>query len=473
MLNTYWARTGNEENLATSMTEPSDPHRPASGAVPVAILLPTLNEEEGLARTLDDIPIDHLRSAGFDPTFVVVDGHSTDRTVEVAHQYRATVLVQTSKGKGGATREGLAWAEAHGMKYAVLIDADYTYPGTGIASLLSLLEAGSDLVIGVRRPEFNPLGVVRAAIHRVGDGLLNYIAAQLSHSPILDICSGLWGIRTSVVPGLDLESVGFEIEAEVFLKSFRSGLRVSQIPISYRNRVGEAKLHAVQDGAKILLGIVRHSGAAQIRRDQLRAHRQTPQQPLRDLQAICLATDAHDLVIFSPLARVAEANDLSRRLSAGKIGVRVTIIPFDPLKQSVVGPPSPLPLAAAVSADGRVPIVVSLPTDASGSDPMSVAVVGLPNSRRLVCVPIGSDPLGDDPFALPEHMTRSGGYRLEPPARARFRSLSILTSSFNGSVQQKELALLRANAESLRVYRETARGEDSASVGPTGVESTA
>ncbi|MCI4324423.1 MAG: glycosyltransferase family 2 protein [Thermoplasmata archaeon] len=447
-----------------------------NGAVPVAILLPTLNEQEGLARTLDDIPVDHLRSAGFDPTFVVVDGHSTDKTVEVAHAYGATVLIQTSKGKGGATREGLDWAHAHGMKYAILIDADFTYPGTGIASLLSLLEAGSDLVIGVRRPEFNPLGVVRAAIHRAGDGLLNYIAAQLSHSPILDICSGLWGIRTSVVGSLELESTGFEIEAEVFLKSFRSGLRVSQIPISYRNRVGEAKLHAVRDGARILLGIVRHSGAAQIRADPLRAHRQAPRQPLRDLQAICLATDAHDLVVFSPMARVSEANDLARRLRAGKIGARITVIPYDPLKQSVVGPPSPLPLGAAVSKEGRIPIVVSLPTGGSDADPMSIAVVGLPNSRRLVCVPIGPDDIGDDPFALPAHLTRSGGYRLEPAGNARFRSLSILSSSFNGSVQGKELVLLRANADSLRVYRETGgtvRSETAVHVASTPVESTA
>jgi dolichol-phosphate hexosyltransferase len=450
------------------MNETTDAQPPVVAPVPVAILLPTLNEEEGLARTLDDIPIDHLRSAGFDPTFLVIDGHSTDRTVEVANSYGATVLVQTTKGKGGATREGLAWARTHGMKYAVLIDADYTYPGTGIASLLSLLEAGSDLVIGVRRPEFNPLGVVRAAIHRVGDGLLNYIAAQLSHSPILDICSGLWGIRTSEVEGLSLESTGFEIEAEVFLKAFRSGLRVSQIPISYRNRVGVAKLHAVRDGARILLGIVRHSGAAQIRADPLRSRQAGVRQPLSDLQAICLATDAHDLVVFSPIARIAEANDLARRLRIGKIGAKVTIIPYDPLKQSVVGPPSPLPLAAAVTADGRVPIVVSLPSETRGSGPMSVAVVGLPNSRRLVYVP-----LGDDRLAAPSQMDRSGGYRLEPGTTARFRSLSILTASFNGSMHQKELALLRANADSLHVYRQIDESSRSSSSASVGVESTA
>jgi hypothetical protein len=432
------------------MTDATSPTASGTGPVPVAIVLPTLNEEEGLARTLDDIPVGHLVAAGFAPTFLVLDGHSTDRTVEVANRYGATVVMQTTKGKGGATREGLEWARTHGMRYAVLIDADYTYPGAGIASVLSLLEAGSDLVIGVRRPEFNPLGVVRAAVHRVGDGLLNYIAAQLSHSPILDICSGLWGVRTDIVPGLALESTGFEIESEVFLKSFRSGLRVSQIPISYRNRVGVAKLHAVRDGARIFLGIVRHSGAARLRADPLRKPRDTPfQQPLRDLQAICLATDAHDLVVFSPIGRLAEANSLATRLKAGKIGSKVTVIPYDPVKQSVVGPPSPLPLDAAVSRDGRVPIVVSLPSDAPGSDPMSVAVVGLPNTRRLVYVP-----LGEDPFALPSDLARSGGYRLEPGATTRFRSLAILTSSFHSSMGQKELALLTANADSLKVYRQ-------------------
>ncbi|HEV8050581.1 MAG TPA: glycosyltransferase family 2 protein [Thermoplasmata archaeon] len=444
------------------MTEPNSPPATSTTPVPVAILLPTLNEEEGLARTLEDIPLEHLVAAGFAPTFLVIDGHSTDRTLEVARQFDATVIMQTSKGKGGATREGLEWARTHGMRYAVLIDADYTYPGTGIASVLSLLEAGSDLVIGVRRPEFNPLGVVRAAVHRLGDGLLNYLAAQLSHSPILDICSGLWGIRTDLVPGLELESTGFEIESEVFLKSFRSGLRVSQIPISYRNRVGEAKLRAVQDGARICLAIVRHSGAARIRPDPLRPRSPTTfQEPLRDLQAICLATDAHDLVVFSPVARLSEANSLATRLRAGKIGSKVTVIPYDPLKQSVVGPPSPLPLDAAVSRDGRVPIVVSLPSQEPGSGPMSVAVVGLPNTRRLVYVP-----LGEDPFALPSRIDHSGGYRLEPGVGARFRSLAILTASFHPSVGGKELALLTANADSLKVYRQVDETQRATSLAP-------
>ena len=431
------------------MPEPSETRPLVDGPIPVAIVLPALNEEAGLKATLEDIPIEHLRESGFDPTCLVVDGNSTDRTVEVARSFGATVLPQTTKGKGSATREGLEWARAHGMKYAIVMDADYTYPGTGVATLLSLLEAGSDVVVGVRRPEFNPMGVVRAAIHRLGDGLLNYVAAQLSHSPILDICSGLWGLRTDAVAGLSLESTGFEIEAEVFLKAFRTGLRVSQVPISYRNRIGEAKLHAFRDGARILLGIVRHSGVARIRHDPLRDQRgSSSASQLRDLQAICLATDAHDLVVFSPLNRVAEANGLADRLRAGKIGAKITVIPYDPVRQSVSGHPNPLPLNVAVTKDGRVPIVVSLPASGPDVGSMAVAVVGLPQSRRIVYVPVGSDP-----FAVPERLDRSGAYRLEPGSGARFRSLAILQSSFNPSLHQKELALLTANGGASRVYR--------------------
>ncbi|HXQ93967.1 MAG TPA: hypothetical protein VN864_02205, partial [Thermoplasmata archaeon] len=63
------------------MTEPNPPNANGIAPVPVAIVLPTLNEEEGLARTLEDIPLEHLVAAGFAPTFLVVDGHSTDQTL--------------------------------------------------------------------------------------------------------------------------------------------------------------------------------------------------------------------------------------------------------------------------------------------------------------------------------------------------------------------------------------------------------
>ena len=83
-------------------------------------------------------------------------------------------------------------------------------------------------------------------VHRAGNGLLNYTAAQLSGHPVLDICSGFWGVRTEATSQLAPQSDGFEIESELFISAFRAGLDVAQFPIVYRKqRVGEAKLHAV------------------------------------------------------------------------------------------------------------------------------------------------------------------------------------------------------------------------------------
>ncbi|MCI4368522.1 MAG: glycosyltransferase family 2 protein [Thermoplasmata archaeon] len=426
------------------------------------MILPTLNEEQGLLKTLEDIPLEHLREAGFDPQVLVVDGHSTDGTQEVGRSWGARVISQTSRGKGAATREGIEFARSHGAKYAVVMDADYTYPGSAIVPLLTLLEAGSDLVVGVRRPEFNPFGVARNLIHRVGDGLLNYTAAQLSRCPVLDVCSGLWGVRTAIFPGLKVISDGFEIEAEVFLKSFRSGLRVSQIPIAYRARVGTAKLRAVRDGARILLTIIRNArspsrGPAPPHPSPGGVPSLVNAQALQNLQALCFATDAKELVIFSHQGREVEAQELARRLRAARVGVEVIISSFDSVAQSVFGAPSPLPLGQAGLDDGRVPIVVTLPSVTPGGEAFPAAIVGLPKTQRVVYVPLGPMFTGHvDPFS------RSGAYRLEG-SRPRPSSLSILSSAISSSVRSKELALLAANAPAggVRIYR-------SLEVGPGG-----
>src|ERR1700675_1320919 len=111
--------------------------------VDVAVVLPTLNEEGGLARTLADIPFGAMCSGGRTVRPLVIDGGSDDRTLEVAHERGVFVLHQRAKGKGSAIREALEWLAGQGVPYAVVLDADYTYPGTAIPAVVELLEAGT------------------------------------------------------------------------------------------------------------------------------------------------------------------------------------------------------------------------------------------------------------------------------------------------------------------------------------------
>ncbi|MCI4318130.1 MAG: glycosyltransferase family 2 protein, partial [Thermoplasmata archaeon] len=402
-----------------------------------------------------DLPLVHLKEIGYDVTVVVLDGHSTDSTVGVARSFGATVVPQQGKGKGTAMREGLAWAQAHGMEYMAVLDADYTYPGSGIPPLLALLDAGSDLVVGVRRPEDAPTGSARDMVHRVGNGLLNYLAAQMSRSPILDVCSGLWGVRTKSFETIPLVSEGFEIEAELFLKAFRYGLHVSQMPIAYRKRVGTAKLQAARDGARICLTIFRHAwtrpgSEATV---DIVSPQPTESRPFPDLQRIVLATDARELVVYSHPGRAREAEALAESLRAAQLGVEVVIHPYGSLAQETWGL-NRAAMDAVSTRGGPVPILVNLPNQSPDDSP--VAVVGLPRTRRVVYLG-GPGAIGD---STPPPFDQSGGYRLERPARRKIGSMTLLTAVLDPSPRIRELALLAANGRDsgVNVYQYVTTG---------------
>ena len=114
----------------------------------LAVVLPTLNEEHGLPVTLKGIPFLHLLEKGRRVRVLVIDGGSTDRTVAVARSLGIQVIRQHGKGKGQAVREAIAWLRECGTRYAVIMDADSTYPGDMVGAVLELLEAGSHLVVG-------------------------------------------------------------------------------------------------------------------------------------------------------------------------------------------------------------------------------------------------------------------------------------------------------------------------------------
>src|SRR5580658_28406 len=223
-----------------------------------AVILPTLNEEKGLERTLSELPLDTFNGVGHRIVPVVIDGGSTDGTLEVARKWDIPVLKQTSRGKGGAMLEAIRWVYQQGIPYAVVLDADATYPPDRILPTLDLLRRGTDLVIGVRRPVWGPPSDLKDLVHRVGNILFSYTSSLLARRSILDLCSGFWGVSTARFIELDLDDTGFAIEAELVLKSIHRGLSVHQIPVDYFERVGQAKLRALRDGGKILATILRN-----------------------------------------------------------------------------------------------------------------------------------------------------------------------------------------------------------------------
>jgi dolichol-phosphate mannosyltransferase len=201
------------------------------------VLMAALNEEEGISLTLAELK-QHLGNSHF----LVVDGHSWDRTVYVAKGLGADVLFQEGKGKGDAIACGLRNVNRD-FDYVVLIDADYTYPAEYVPEMIDVLEEHPQvgMVCGNR---FNS-ALHASAMHDsfyFGNRIIAFTHNLLNGVPLRDPLTGLRVIRWEIMRNWQPKSAGFDIEVELNHHVEREGYSIKEIEISYRNRVGEKKL---------------------------------------------------------------------------------------------------------------------------------------------------------------------------------------------------------------------------------------
>lgn len=232
--------------------------KPTTRAKTVAILLPALNEELGIAATIDAVPMAAIRSQGYDPTIVLVDGRSKDRTVEIAKSKGCAVIVQEGKGKGRGVRQALRKVDAD---YIVMLDSDGTYPALAIPDFLHELDAGAHIVIGSRFKGKIEAGAMSETNH-LGNRALSLMASALYGKRVTDVCTGMWGFDREAVQRLHLNSNFFEIEAEFFAQAAKAGMDITEVPIRYGARFGESKLGGIKTGIKIGAKLMRKRVAA-------------------------------------------------------------------------------------------------------------------------------------------------------------------------------------------------------------------
>jgi glycosyltransferase involved in cell wall biosynthesis len=217
---------------------------------PSQIIIAALNEEEGIGLTIADLA-EHLTSH----KVLVVDGRSSDRTVEVAKNMGADILFQDGIGKGDAIAKAVANMDPE-CEYVVLTDADYTYPAEFIPEMFKILEENPHvgMVCGNRFNGHVDKKALRSVFY-IGNRLLAFSHNMLNGVALRDPLTGLRVMRAEILRDWAVKSKGFDIEVEINHLVERKGFTIAEIPIDYRVRLGEKKLKA-RHGATILKRII-------------------------------------------------------------------------------------------------------------------------------------------------------------------------------------------------------------------------
>ena len=212
-------------------------------------MLPTLDEERGLADVYSRIPFDELQDLGFNIRVVVVDGGSTDRTLEIASELKCEIIEQWGHGKGAGIRQAFKLFKEMNDDILVMLDSDGTYfPEEMTRVITSIPQSG--IAIGDRLN--GKLGKdAMTSTNWVGNHLLTWLAVALHGKPIRDLCSGYWAFSKEAINRMRLNSMRFEIEAEMYTSCAYQNIPIVHVPISYSKRIGEAKLGSITDGTSI------------------------------------------------------------------------------------------------------------------------------------------------------------------------------------------------------------------------------
>jgi len=224
------------------------------------VVIPALNEEESLPLVLKDLP-----SVG---RVIVVDNGSTDRTADRARELGATVVSESQRGYGSACLRGLSevdsliQSESMRVDVVAFVDADYSDHVHLLGDLLKpVLDNQQDFVLGSRLlGEREPGAMPPQSVYgnKLACGLMNLFfgGRYTDLGPMRAI-----GMESLQQMRMVDENFGWTIEMQ--LKALRQKLRILELPVPYRKRIGTSKISGtvsgtVKAGSKILYSLWRY-----------------------------------------------------------------------------------------------------------------------------------------------------------------------------------------------------------------------
>jgi len=205
----------------------------------ISVIIPAFNEEASIGLVLDALPRDRLHEV------IVVDNGSTDQTAQVAGSHGARVVSERRRGYGRACLSGIAALDRPDI--VVFLDGDFSdYPEEIDLLLAPILSGEKDFVLGSRMI----LRKSRRALlpqARYGNRLAVFLIRLFFGHAYTDL-GPFRAIRGESLRALGMQDTNFGWTVEMQIKALRQGLRIAEIPVRYRERVGVSKITGTVSG---------------------------------------------------------------------------------------------------------------------------------------------------------------------------------------------------------------------------------
>lgn len=205
----------------------------------IGVIIPAFNEEKAIARVIEDIP-----KGGVADDIVVVNNNSYDRTGFEAEDAGAVVIDEENEGYGYACTKGINYFKETAQNkpdIIVFMDGDYSYYPEEIIRLITpIMENECDMVSGSRILGERTGGAIY--LHeKLAVWLISRALNRKFNTGYTDI-SHFMAIKFKKLQQLQLHEQTNGWSTEVFIKAIQAGIKIKEVPVSYRQRIGKSKI---------------------------------------------------------------------------------------------------------------------------------------------------------------------------------------------------------------------------------------
>ena len=205
----------------------------------ISVVIPAFNEERSIGLVIDDLPKNSIDE------IIVVDNASTDHTAQEALMHGAKVLHEPRPGYGAACLKGLS--AIHDADVVVILDGDRSdYPEQVTRLLEPIVADEADFVIGSRVLGKRETGSLSPQQY-FGNKLAGFLIRVLFGHHFSDM-GPFRALRFSSLKSLNMVDKNFGWNVEMQIKAIRKGLRIKEVPVDYRRRIGHSKISGTVSG---------------------------------------------------------------------------------------------------------------------------------------------------------------------------------------------------------------------------------